>query len=63
MEFATLNNVVFAPMPSASVAMATAKNPGLLFKLRSAWRRSVRKSIVSMKHAEYQTRYVFLGHS
>jgi hypothetical protein len=34
--FTTLNRVVFAPMPSASVSVATSANPGLRSSCRSA---------------------------
>ena len=37
-----LNNAVFAPMPSASVSMATAVKPGFL----SNWRKAKRRSFI-----------------
>src|SRR4051812_31866611 len=38
-----LNMVVFAPMPRASVATATAMKPGLRLHIRTAYRTSLRK--------------------
>jgi hypothetical protein len=43
----TVNMAVFAPMPSASVRIASAAKPGRLMSIRSAWRRSCVMAVVS----------------